>query len=985
MDADFIENYIKSLDLHEIQDDEIRKDVESIIREYLEKAQMSDTFRKISLIQELIKWLKEDYANPSLVEAIEHVQSKLEEKKRYGLPTLTRLFEFAPGGTEYRVPPVFFEHPELEKIRVLKLIKEGGKNKIVDTEVVNVNQLKIHYVIGNLDKKPIEKEERLSKILCGRVWYDFENRCRYILINAKRTEYNHDFTVKEVNGTFHLSPNSISLRVVPQSIDQSFKRRGGILFCPSCYNLYDDDEISEEYFSEIQNRIQDKIRNLAILDGLKQSCFCPYCSRKALKSNDLEEIHKSLLFSYLYRSNFYPDVVPLATRSAYVDEKTMKRIRHKDKTLASLLGTPMFTSSANINELLEGFTRIIGIHNSEEGPEKAVCLWQKRNLRKGDKNIYYYYRIVVEGEERHIPAKISIKTENTDALSFKISDLYDVPAKSLKPSLLIDLIFSSIRILLGGEFPKANLFALNSAYETFFSYYLLTREMRIQKKSEEVFEDVFKCLTDLHTELCEISGSCKNQNVEFQLSSLPSFRHLIGNLPADLSKLHEKVSFQNGEENLQISRKMALIFWLFGVGHKRGNLYISSNKRHAGLDLDVLLEKILNHIGNLGFKKIIKDFQADIYLHTLSHLLYRSAIEVSKCDENDVSYDYNQSRVITIYDNYPGGAGFIGECLECLDNLEHGKKVRPKFGLLQQLELDSSVCMNYLVNLLIYEGISSFKLGDLRNQIDSDPRFILEKIKSTFNITEPVYERVISKTYGRNLFPFLLTLMKQKVPIVYFLLKETFDLSYDDLVLVQRCPTVFLFVLLCTLDDFGLTILLRDVFKEEVTLSRNRQSFSILTIPERWGDIFESNLGLLFSKFNRSYLPIFEDMISTCVRGCYDCAHISFGCKYPIQEQEFRLNTYLTRQSFSRLRRKHSFKFPETDNDLQQALEKVKREEALYFYFLLEGFPRIEKLFNTFLSKCLTYDIERCQPLFIFDVDGNKIKVFVKMRKRIKK
>lgn len=971
MRASWIEDYIKALDLNEIRNPNLRKETESIIRRYLENADRSDSFRKIAPIQDLIKWLKEDIVDFSSLEAIEHVKNKLEEK--FGLPTLPRLFEFSPERAEYRVPPVFYEHPEMKKIRILKTIELQGRDKITDTEVLDANQLKIHYAVGNLDWKIVDKEETTAKVCCGRVRYDWDKGCRYILINDKSIGYPHDFDIKDVSGTFHLSPNSVSMRVVPRRI----LPREGVLFCPSCYNLYDNDEISEQHFQETQAKIRAKIRELNISEIDERWNICPYCSWKSLSSNDQKEIKQNLLFSYMYCSNLYPDIIPLSERCAHIDETHAKKIINHDRVLRSLLGSAIYTKSARVSELLEGFTRSIGIHRSEKDqPTRPIYLWQQRNLRKGDKNIYYYYQT----KGKNIPARISLEIKKTDAICFDTPHSCDLPIESMKTSLILDLAFSCIRILLGEKFPAANIFALDLACEAAFSYYLLSREMKIPEAPGEVYEDIFKRIKDLHLELRKISDSCVKQNIEFRPASLPNIKELISQLPMDLSFLHEKITFENGEETLEISRRLALVIRLFSIGEKQGNLHISSNKKHAGLDFDTAMSRALSQ--NIeGFQTSIERLTADIYVHTLSHQLYRSAIEVSKCDENDISYDYNPSGKVMIYDNYSGGAGFVEECIECFDNLRYEIRIRPKFGLLQQFEGNSGLCMNYLVNFLLYEGISPIKLKDLRNLIEVDPASIVKQIQSIFSLVGAANERVLLKAYGRNLLSLLHSLTKRRIPLLYALIRESFGLRYDDLILVQRCPTIFLLVLLCQLDDHRLSVLLREVFRENVSISEDRQDFTLLM--RMWERIFTSNLGILFSNFNRSYTSKFEDMLSTCIRGCSDCTYLSFGCKYPILEQDFRINTQLTRLTFSRLREKYSLKFPDTKSALLQSLKKAEEEETLYFHFLLEDFQKINGLFNTFLSKFLTYDFEQCQPLFSFDFDGDKLKAFIKLRKRV--
>ncbi|MEM2506508.1 MAG: hypothetical protein QXF61_05640, partial [Nitrososphaeria archaeon] len=285
----WIDNYIESLDLHEIRDAALRKKVEVIIRKYLQTASMVDAFRKISLIQDLVKLLKGDLGDPSLLEAVEHVKDNLE--KGYGDPTLSTLFEYAPKSDEYRVPPVFFEHPQLKKIRILK---KDPSDKPVDSDVVDVNQLKIHYVIGGLDLKVVDEEEKPVKILCGKVEYD-PNHGRHVLLNSTP----HYFNIKKVNGEIYLIPNTIHLKVVPGE----FLQGHDVLFCPSCYNIYDDDEIRGDYLRKHQENIKRKVRtfNINIEDNWM---FCPHCSSKVLSLTDPEEIKRILLFSYLYRSNF---------------------------------------------------------------------------------------------------------------------------------------------------------------------------------------------------------------------------------------------------------------------------------------------------------------------------------------------------------------------------------------------------------------------------------------------------------------------------------------------------------------------------------------------------------------------------------------------------------------------------------------------------------------------------------------------------------
>jgi len=962
------------LDLHEIQNTTIRKRVESIIRKYLQTANMVDAFRKISLIQDLIKWLKKDTTgDPSLLEAIEHVKSKLEEE--YGKPTLTTLFEYAPKSEEYRVPEVFFEHPQLKKIRVLKVIKDGLKEKLVDSEIVDGNQLKIHYVIGNLDMKIVDKEEMPVKIPCGRVLYDYENGFRYVLINTKNVEYTHDFSIKDVDGTIHLFPNAIYARVVPDRVLPD----SGVLFCPSCYNMYDNDEILDQHFTQHQTKIRSRIRMFNITGIDNRWSFCPYCSKKALLSDSPEEIRKTLLFSYLFRSNLFPDVVPLVEKEAFIDKNSAGIVKNDDKIFNLLLGKAMYTNNAHADELIEGFMRVFEIHKDEKNnPTRPIYLWQTRNLRKGDKNIYYYYQ--VEGQK--LPAKIIIETENTDAIAFEISDLQDLYHLP-KPSLFLDLIFSCIRIYLGERYPRANSFALDAACEAMFSYILLSQEIKISDNLDEIITNTLESLDELYKQLCNIRESCRRQNLDFQLSFLPDIRHVV-NLPLDLSNLREYIEFQIGVEILKISRKLTLILRLFGIGDPNGNLFISGVKKHYGLDFDKLVESVhINVRENEKFKSFIKYYAKDIYLHTLSHLIYRSAIEVAKCDENDVSYDYNASGDIIIYDNYPGGAGFVNECVEAFDNMLYEIKVRPRFGLLQQLEFNMNICPNYLVNYLLYNVAQYFKLDELRYLTYRKPALIIEKVKSTFGITKALYNDVFAKIYGKNLFNSFFSLIKHKVVIAYGLLRKAFGLSYDDLVLVQRCPTIFLFITLCKLDDHDLTILLRDILRENIPLSSGRQNFSIMS--EWWERIFESDMGILLSEFHRDYIPKFEDLISTCIHGCYDCAYTSFGCKYPFQEQEFRINTYLTRLALSNLRKKYQYKFPKTPEELQNAMEIVKKENTIYFYFYAKDFPEIEKLFNTFLSKCLTYDMEHSQPFFNFENDGKEIKVLVKLRKRVLK
>jgi len=964
MDKNWIDNYIKSLDLHEIRDATLREKVESIIRRYLQTADMVDAFRKISLIQNLVNMLKGDVGDLSLLETVEHVKSKIEEG--YGV-TLSGLFEYAPKSDQYRVPPVFYEHPQLMKIRVLK---EDPAGKIVDSETINVDQLKIHYIIGSLDLKVVDKEEKPVKILCGKVRFD-QNCGRHVLLNNAP----HFFTIKKVNDEIHLVPNTIHLRIVPSQVLEGHDVR----FCPSCYNIYDEDEIQSKSLIKHQEEIKRKIRafNADIEDDWR---FCPYCSEKISNLTDPNDIKRILLFSYLYRSNFFPDVVPIVERSASMDKKSAKNIPNADDILNLLVVNAMYGNDAHVSEFITGFMRLFEMHRDEQDkPNKPIYRWQKDKLRKDDKSIYYYYQV---GKEK-IPAKINIEIEKTDAITFEIRDLQEIYLM-LKPSLLLDLIFSCFRIYLYEEYPRANTFALDTACEAIFSYILLSRDIKTFEDSKEVIDSVQESVNELQRELYCIKESCKRQNLEFQLFYLPTINQII-TVPFEQTNLCNYVEFQIGEEKLKVSRKLALLLWLFGICDPVGNLYISGVKKRPGLDFYDLVEKIYNRIcGKNEFKSFIKQYAKDIYLHTLSHLLYRSVIEVAKCDENDVSYDYNvATNEVIVYDDYPGGAGFIEECVESFDNMKYEMRVRPQFGLLQQLESNLNTCSNYLINYLLYETVHHFDLDELRRFTYQKPTRIVEKIKSVFDLSDAFCNNILAKVYGKNLLNSVFSLVKYRVALAYKLLRKIFDFSYDDLLLVQKCPTVTLFTLLCKLNDHDLSIFLKDVLREDVKLREGNQ-FSL--ISELWEQIFESSIGVLFSNFHRNYLPRFEDLISTCLHGCYDCTYNSFGCKYPFQEQEFRINTYLPRLVISNLRRKSEYTFPTNQEELEKVIDILKKERTVYLYFYAKDYSKIEKIFNIFLNRCLTdCDMEHCQPFFNFEIDGNQIKVLIKLRKRVQK
>jgi len=983
MSDEFIANYISSLDLAEIRNPQTRETVRSIVTGYLEKAlkenRMAEALRKIPLIIDQIKWLKHGVTGLTVLEAIEHVQAKLEQHDKFGPPTLPQLYEYAPKGAAYRVPSVFYEHPELRKIRVIATVEHNGKDSIVDTRIVDVNQLKIHYIVGNLDRQIVNMEETPCKILSGPVRFDWDGKFRYVAINSTDTQYPHDFDAKDVKGVFHLSPNRITMRAIPPALIED----DGVRFCPSCYNLYDNDEISTHDFLDHQSRVHTKIRNMKLQRVSERWSFCPNCSSRIFRLNDPKEIEKRLLFSYLYRSNAYPDTVPIVERSAYIDKSSIEEVINNDRTLNSLITCTTFTSSACVSELVKGFTRIIGIQFSERyRPTPQIYLWHQRNLRKGDRNVYYYYDDTTQaGTSRKYPARISIEIAKTDALCFDISDAYETPLSSIRTPMLVDLIISSVRIVLSEEFPNSNLFALNSITEVILAYFLLSLHLRMSD-SGGVFEKFVRCVKDLYEETSILSHSIKTQDLDFQPASVSDVRTMLGTLPLEFSRLSEKQNLHVGNEDFQITKKLALILWLFGVGERLGNLYISSNKRHSGLDIDEVLLRLLKRFQNpQELENLVKNRAEDVYLHTMSHFLYRSSVEVAKCGENDLSYDYDRSREIIIYDNYSGGAGFTKECSECFDNLRHEKRYRPHYGFLQQLESDASICVNYLTNMVLYNGISGEKLDDLVHRTDQDVQMMTHRIMSKFNLIGSVYDKVVSATYGRNIGGLIHSLVKGRVPILYSLLRQIFNLEYDGLVLIQDCPTIFLFVLLCKLDNRELAIFLRHILRHNTQSKDNPHEYSIL--GDIWSDVFESEAGPLFSQFNRKFLPIFENSISTCVKGCYDCVHLSSSCKYPLQEQSFRLNTYITGMSFRKLREQHRSEFPKETSELHSALERAKKAEASYLSFKLTDFPKIEPLFNTFLNESLTYDLERVRPYFIFDTDGEDLMVYVKLRKRL--
>lgn len=966
-------SYIKSLDLHEIKDDEIRAEINYMIKEYLKNVDMIDAFKKIVEIQELIKKIRDTDINPSILEAIEHVKGKLEDKSKFGPPTLHQLFEFAPKESNYLVPPVFFEHPQQKKIRILKLVKEKGRDKILETEALDVSQLKIHYIIGNLDRKVVDKEERLAKILCGRVRHDPENNSKYVLLNDIKTRHPHTFDVKEIDGEPYQSPNFVSMRVVPEGIVP----RGGVYFCPTCYNLYDDDEIERAYLNKVNLEINTRFSDFDIQNFNEEWLYCPFCTERVLYSTDEEEFTRTLLFSILYPSNLYPDTVPITDRSVKVDKTLGERIENQDKVLNFLIGNPLYSEKGGVGERIRGFTRILDIHpDSMNRPNFPIYRWHRWKLKKGDKNIYYRYKL--NGKE--IPTQISTDIENTDVLLFNVSNIYDDVLHLIKPSLFLDLIFSSFRLLLNNQFPEANIFILDTACEAILSYYLLSVEMKLLKNQEDVINSVVQCLKELHKEVCMLIEVCLEQEIDFRSDTMPGLLEIIRSLPIELSVFSKKINIVVGDINVSVTRKLALILRLFGAGEKWGNLLISGKKGRPGLDFSLILNAILSETEEVGVDKTLEDHIKEIFLHTLAHLIYRSSIEVSKCDESDVSYDYNTLGEILIYDNYSGGAGFVKECVECFDNLTEELTERPAMGMIQQIEANSGICLNYLCNYLIYETVSSLNLEELRSSTYSDLKNIVNGIKMKFNITDLNYNRIFSKVYGKSVFRWIIMLLKQKYQIVYYLLKKKFDLAYDDLVLVQRCPTIFLFILLCNSDDFEISTLMKEVFKERGFVKQPEQEFSLL--QKRWNNIFESTYSGLFSKFNRDYLSIFEDIISACTKGCYDCSHISFGCKHAISEQKFRINTYLTRLAFSAIRKKHHLTFPRDTYELRGIIDKMCEMETSYFSFFLRDFPKIEVILNTFLSQCLTYDVEQCRPLYLFEIQDNDIKVFFKMRRR---
>ena len=107
-------------------------------------------------------------------------------------------------------------------------------------------------------------------------------------------------------------------------------------------------------------------------------------------------------------------------------------------------------------------------------------------------------------------------------------------------------------------------------HEALFSYYLLNHKLKFPTQKDEIVKSIFNCLKFLNDQFTKISKLCKTQNIEFEPSLLPNLRTILNKIPVTLSQFNEKLYLVLGQEQIEIDKKIALIFLLFGIGHRRG-------------------------------------------------------------------------------------------------------------------------------------------------------------------------------------------------------------------------------------------------------------------------------------------------------------------------------------------------------------------------------------------------------------------------------
>ena len=951
-------------------EEDLKNEIKKVINEWLLNKQMQDVLKIYPELVQIVKNADNSSISISTIEQLEHIKNELENPK-FGLPTIVDLLKYRPEKSEFQIPDVFYEHPETTKTRVLKTYIDGDKEKILDTEIIDVNQLKIHYIIGTLSKKVVNNEEHLTKILNGEINYDWNEKIKYVLLNEIDSDYPHIFEESIFNNEIHLYPKSITMRSLPY---KKFNNTG-IKFCPNCFNMLDEDELLENDIIAQSKKIEGEILNNNLNIDIRAN-YCPKCTQKIFESKNKKDKESILLFSYLYKNNYNPDVIPIIEKHSKIIYESNDVMKVEDKIIKDMLGETYLSNNNSISELISGYQRLYKIHFLDGyKPSKGIYEWQNRKLSKGDNNVYYYWKHL----GKNIPAKICLEKENTDALIFKIPPLEDSILYDLPYSILLDVIFSSLNMLLSEKRVMSNIFSLNSISEFINSYIYLSIDTSKKYTLDQLIDELMSILKQLNDELYQIHIFCINNEIEFNNDLVPGLDQYKSMVPINEMELNDYVEYQNEYGNLNISNKMSLLLRLFDVGNPRGSLFISGEKKPLGLNIDVVIKEIIDEITTIDdFKDIINKYMQEIYIHTLSHVLYRSAIEISKCDDNDISYDYSLPNEISIYDNYSGGSGFINECCETFDNLIFSPRERPKFGFIQQIENNLNLCMNYLSNYMLY-GIS--KQHDIKEIVDltyNQSSELLNRLMDHYYIDDLTYNKIIVENYDKNVLPYIHSLIRQNLGIFYTLIYNSYKYDYDDLILLQNCPTISLFLLLCKLDNYSLTTLIRHIFKDDTIIIDNIDHDHILNI---WEEIFTSDNGILFSKYYRNYLSVFEDMITTCIKGCYDCSYISFNCNYSPFEQPKRVNTFITRKIYNKLKDNVSLKFPL--NNVDEEISILKYLDEIYFKFEFKDFKSINQLLNTILISLSNENYDRVEPTFTIDVINDNLNAYLKLRRKL--